>query len=147
VAPAGIQMGRYAGETIAAELAHATSPKARRPFVYRDKGTMAVIGKAKAVAVIGRLQVSGFLAWVLWGGVHIAFLIGFRNRLLVLLSWFWNWLFNTRDVRLITGDARLDIKTPRSAEFVRDELPANEMGVAQFVPNPGSHDDHPRTSN
>jgi NADH dehydrogenase len=113
VAQGGIQMGRYAGRTIAGEVAGRTAPDRRKPFVYRDKGTMAIIGKAKAVAVIGRLQTGGFLAWLLWGGIHIAFLIGFRNRLKVLTSWFWSWLLNARDARLITGDAALEIRSPR----------------------------------
>jgi NADH dehydrogenase len=125
IAQAAIQMGRHVGLTIAAELAGRQVPVNRRPFVYRDKGTMAVIGKAKAVAVIGRLQLSGFLAWLLWGSVHIAFLIGFRNRLLVLLSWFWNWLLNARDARLITGDAQIEIQTPRPPEFVVQPIETN----------------------
>ncbi len=114
VAQGGIQMGAYAGETIARELAGLTTPTAREAFRYRDKGTMAIIGKAKAVAVIGRFRTGGFLAWLLWGGIHIAFLIGFRNRLKVLLSWFWSWLLNARDARLITGPAVLTIQTPLS---------------------------------
>jgi NADH dehydrogenase len=118
VAQGGIQMGRYAGRVIAAEASGRSTPAERKPFVYRDKGSMAVIGKAKAVAVIGQRNVGGFLAWLLWGGVHIAFLIGFRNRVQVLLSWFWNWLLNARDARLITGDARLDIEVPRPAGFI-----------------------------
>ena len=109
-------MGRYAGEMIARDVS-GRSVDPRPPFVYRDKGSMAVIGKAKAVAQIGRLEFGGFFAWVLWGGIHIAFLIGFRNRLQVLFSWFWDWLLNARDARLITGEARLDIRCPRSAEF------------------------------
>jgi NADH dehydrogenase len=118
VAPAGLQMGRFVGETIARETRGASTPAARRPFVYRDKGMMAVIGRAKAVAHIGGLQFGGFPAWLVWGGVHIAFLVNFRNRLQVLVSWFWNWLLNARDARLITGDAQLDVQVPRSAEFV-----------------------------
>jgi NADH dehydrogenase len=120
VAQGGIQMGGYAGRTIARETAGRSTPDRREPFVYRDKGTMAIIGKAKAVAVIGRFQAGGFLAWLLWGGIHIAFLIGFRNRLKVLTSWFWSWLLNARDARLITGDAGLEIQLPRPGEFVRD---------------------------
>lgn len=123
VAQGGLQMGRFAGETIAREAAGRSTPSARRAFVYHDKGTMAVIGKAKAVAQIGRFKFGGFLAWLVWGGIHIAFLIGFRNRLQVLLSWFWNWLLNARDARLITGDARLDIQVVRSEEYVRAEPP------------------------
>lgn len=118
VAQGAIQMGRYAGETIAREVTGRSTPSERRPFVYRDKGSMAVIGKARAVAQIGRLELSGFLAWFVWGAIHIAFLVNFRNRLLVLQSWFWNWLINARDARLITGDAELEIQLPRPGEFV-----------------------------
>jgi NADH dehydrogenase len=118
VAQGGIQMGRYAGKVIADEVAGRVSPSQRAAFIYRDKGTMAVIGKAKAVAQIGKFELGGFPAWLLWGGIHIAFLIGFRNRLQVLLSWFWNWLLNARDARLITGDATLNVQIPRPADFV-----------------------------
>lgn len=117
VAQGGIQMGRYAGETIARELRDG-SARPRAPFVYHDKGSMAVIGKAKAVAEIGSFKVGGFLAWLLWGGIHIAFLIGFRNRFQVLVAWFWNWLLNARDARLITGDAQIEVRVPRSEDFV-----------------------------
>ena len=123
VAQGGIQMGRYAGRTIAREVQGRSRPERRAPFVYRDKGSLAVIGKAKAVAQIGRLQVGGFVAWLLWGAVHIAFLIGFRHRLQVLLSWFWNWMLNARDARLITGEARLDIEVPRALGFAADRTP------------------------
>jgi NADH dehydrogenase len=124
VAQAGIQMGRYAGRTIANEATGRTTPLSRATFVYRDKGTMAIIGKAKAVAQIGNWNLAGFVAWLMWGGVHILFLIGFRNRLLVVLSWFWGWLLNARDARLITGDAQLDIQVPRPPDFVPNEEPA-----------------------
>ena len=131
VAQGGIQMGHYAGRVIAMEVEGRSSPAARSPFVYRDKGSLAVIGKAKAVAQIGRLQVGGFLAWLLWGAVHIAFLIGFRHRLQVLLSWFWNWLLNARDARLITGEARLDLEVPRALGFDADSTPpSSERHVA-----------------
>ena len=118
VAQGGIQMGRYAGRIIADEVTGRSGPGQRPPFVYRDKGSMAVIGKAKAVVHIGRLKLGGYFAWLLWGGLHILFLIGFRNRVQVLLSWFWNWLLNARDARLITGDASLEIELP-PPEFVR----------------------------
>jgi NADH dehydrogenase len=126
VAQAGIQMGRYAGRIIADEVAQRSLFKKRKAFCYRDKGSMAVIGKAKAVAQIGKFKLGGLLAWILWGGVHIAFLIGFRNRLIVLLSWFWNWLLNARDARLITGSARLDIQIPRPAGFVQCHMAGAE---------------------
>jgi NADH dehydrogenase len=121
VAQAGIQMGRYAGRTIASDVAGRSTPAGREAFIYRDKGSMAIIGKAKAVAHIGKWKLGGFIAWLLWGGVHILSLIGFRNRLLVMLSWFWGWLLNARDARLITGDARLDIQAPRPPDFVPDK--------------------------
>ncbi len=117
VAQGGIQMGRYAGEIIASEVSGRSTAASRKPFVYHDKGAMAVIGKARAVAEIGRFKFGGFLAWLAWGGIHIAFLIGFRNRLQVMFAWFWNWLLNARDARLITGDAHLDIRIPRAHEL------------------------------
>jgi NADH:ubiquinone reductase (H+-translocating) len=118
VAQGGVQMGLYAAKIIAAEVTGKSSGQPRPPFKYHDKGSMAVIGKASAVVAIGKYNIGGFLAWLLWGGVHIAFLVGFRNRTQVLLSWFWSWLFNSRDARLITGDAQLKIETPRSADVV-----------------------------
>ena len=126
VAQGGIQMGRYAGRTIAAEAAGRATAADRSPFVYHDKGSMAIIGKAKAVAAIGRFRLAGFPAWLVWGGIHIAFLIGFRNRLQVLFSWFWNWLLNTRDARLITGDATVSLSKPRSEEVMRLPSGAND---------------------
>jgi NADH:ubiquinone reductase (H+-translocating) len=120
VAQGGIQMGRYAGKVIAREVQEAR-PVNHPAFAYWDKGSMAVIGKARAVAQIGRWKVGGFLAWLMWGGIHILFLVGFRNQLQVLLSWLWNWLLNARDARLITGDARLHIRTARSEDFVPDQ--------------------------
>ncbi len=126
VAQGGLQMGAYAGRVIADEAAGRSTPAARRPFVYKDKGSLAVIGKARAVAQIGRFELGGFLAWLIWGGIHIAFLIGFRNRLQVLFSWFWNWLLNTRDARLITGDATVSLSKPRSEEVMRLPSGAND---------------------
>ncbi|MDQ3421497.1 MAG: NAD(P)/FAD-dependent oxidoreductase [Acidobacteriota bacterium] len=123
VAQGGMQMGHYAGETIAREAAGRSTPDRRRAFSYNDKGTMAVIGQSKAVAQIGRLKFTGFIAWLVWGVIHIAFLIGFRNRLQVLFSWFWNWLLNARDARLITGDARLDLRVVRPDEYVTSDPP------------------------
>jgi NADH dehydrogenase len=122
VAQAAIQMGRYAGRTIAAAVvgkSRATWP----PFSYRDKGSMAVIGKARAVVHVGWIKLGGFLAWILWAVVHITFLIGFRNRVLVLVNWFWNWVLDSRDARLITGDTQIEIQLPRSANFVLNDPP------------------------
>lgn len=123
VAQGGLQMGHFAGTTIARETGGRSTPAQRRAFSYTDKGTMAVIGQSKAVAQIGRLKFGGFMAWLAWAGIHVAFLIGFRNRLQVLFSWFWSWLLNARDARLITGDARLDVRVARSEEYVAWDRP------------------------
>lgn len=131
VAQAALQMGRYAGRTIATEVTGESTPEDREPFIYRDKGMMAIIGKARAVAAVGRLHASGFPAWLLWGGIHIAFLIGFRNRIQVLLSWFWSWVLNARDVRLIIGPASLDIERPRPPDFVAETEMESEVDVVQ----------------
>jgi len=123
VAQGGIQMGHYAGVQITRELLGKQTPEQRPPFRYHDKGSMAIIGKSKAVAQIGRLKFGGFPAWVVWGLIHIVFLVGFRNRLQVLASWFWNWLLNARDARLITGDAELEIEVPKTVGFVDTSHP------------------------
>jgi NADH dehydrogenase len=73
------------------------------PFRYRDPGQLATIGRRRAVAEIGRLRFTGFPAWLLWSFVHIYGLIGFRNRTVVALSWFWSYLTFERGMRLITG--------------------------------------------
>lgn len=118
VAPAALQMGRYVADIIRSETRGKSKPADRKPFSYWDKGLLATIGRAKAVARIGKLHFGGFVAWLLWGLVHIAYLVNFRNRIAVMASLFWNWLLNARDARLITGDARLDIHTPRPGEII-----------------------------
>ncbi len=98
VAPVAIQQGERAAENIRRQL-DGLEPE---PFHYFDKGTMATIGRNAAVAQIGRVRVTGFLAWVMWLTVHILMLIGFRNRVLVMINWAWDYLFFDRAVRLIT---------------------------------------------
>ena len=100
VAPAAIQQGIHAARNIGRVIAG----KPIQPFHYRDKGSLATIGREAAVADLGRFHLSGFLAWAAWLGVHIFFLIGFRNRLLVLLQWAWAYVTYKRGARLITGD-------------------------------------------
>jgi NADH dehydrogenase len=101
VAPAAIQAGRHAARNIAALVAG----RGTAPFRYRDKGSLATIGRAAAVGQIGRLQFSGFVAWWLWWLIHIAYLIGFRNRLVVMIGWAWQYFAFSRGARLITGRA------------------------------------------
>jgi NADH dehydrogenase len=74
------------------------------PFRYRDKGSLATVGRRRAVALIRGLHLSGFVAWLAWLGIHIFFLIGFRNRTLVFTQWAWAYLTYQRSARLITGD-------------------------------------------
>jgi len=98
VAPAAIQMGRHVAMTI---RRHASS---RQPFRYLDKGILATIGRAAAVGEIGGLKLWGFIAWAGWSLIHVAYLIGFRNRLLVMIQWAWAWVRKTGGIRLITGN-------------------------------------------
>lgn len=102
VSPAAMQMGRYIARTIAGELGTVTPPR-RKPFCYFDKGTMATIGRSAAVAKIGWAEFCGWPAWAAWLVVHILFLIGFRNRISVLLQWTYSYFTYRRGARLITG--------------------------------------------
>ena len=76
------------------------------PFHYHDKGSLATIGRKAAVAQMGPLKLSGLIAWVAWPGIHIMFLIGFRNRFLVMFQWAWSFFSYDRGARLITGPIR-----------------------------------------
>ncbi len=98
ICPVAIQMGQYTARTISGDLAG----RPRRPFSYWDKGQLAVIGRGHAVADIWKLHFGGFLAWLIWAFVHIFFLIGFRNRVLVMLQWGWSYFTYERGARLIT---------------------------------------------
>jgi NADH:ubiquinone reductase (H+-translocating) len=102
VSQGAIQMGRYVAAIIDAELRGRTSPRARG-FHYRDLGSMATVGKSRAVVELGRLHFGGLLAWLAWMALHITVLIGFRNRLAVLSSWIYSYVFFRRGSRLITN--------------------------------------------
>ena len=103
VAPVALQEGRAVAKTIAGDVQNAP----RRDFHYLDKGSLATIGRAAAIAQFGKLHVSGYFAWLAWLFVHIFFLIGFRNRLIVLIQWAWSYITYERGARLITGDTTL----------------------------------------
>lgn len=100
VAPVAIQQGQHAARNIR----HAVRGEPMQPFHYHNKGSMATIGRRAGVAEIGRWRFNGALAWYAWLLVHLIFLIGFRNRVVVLFQWFWAYLTFSRDVRLITGN-------------------------------------------
>ena len=80
--------------------------KPRKPFHYHDKGSLATIGRAAAIGQIGKVHISGYLAWLAWLFIHIFFLIGFRNRILVMFQWAWSYFTFQRSARLITGESR-----------------------------------------
>jgi len=103
VAPVAIQQGKATAHNIGREL----RLEARKDFHYFDKGSLATIGRAAGVAQFGKIHISGFVAWLAWLFIHIFFLIGFRNRLIVLIQWAWSYFTYERGARLITGDKRL----------------------------------------
>ena len=108
VAPVAIQQGRATAENIARDL----RGEPRQNFHYRDRGNLATIGRAAAVADFGRLRISGLIAWMAWLTVHIFWLIGFRNRLLVFIQWAWAYITYQRGTRLITGDSKPPGRAP-----------------------------------
>lgn len=100
LAPAAVQAGKYVGKIIHNKVTNAAAPD---PFKYFDAGTMATIGRGKAIALIRGFSFSGFIAWWTWGIIHIMPLIGFRNRIIVSLDWLWSYFTNARGARLITA--------------------------------------------
>jgi NADH dehydrogenase len=103
VSPVAIQEGKTTAHNIGRDL----QGEPRKSFHYWNKGSLATIGRAAAVADFGKIHISGFLAWLSWLFIHIFFLIGFRNRLIVMIQWAWSYLTYERGARLITGDTHL----------------------------------------
>jgi NADH dehydrogenase len=99
LAPVAMQQGRAVAESIEQSVAG----RPRKAFRYRDKGMLATIGRSRAVGVIGGLRFKGFAAWIVWALVHIFYLVGFRNRVVVLLEWMWNYVTYKRGARVIAG--------------------------------------------
>jgi NADH dehydrogenase len=115
VSQGALQMGRYVAKVIGTELQQGLEAAGKlrtAGFHYNDLGSMATVGKSRAVVEIGRLHFGGLLAWVAWMALHITVLIGFRNRVAVLLSWIYSYMFFRRGSRLITGLAPTGIKQP-----------------------------------
>ncbi len=125
VAPVALQMGKYAAECIVADLQR----QPRKPFRYKDRGSLATIGRAAAVAQFPTFKLTGYPAWLAWLFIHILFLIGFRNRILVMIQWAWSYFTYERGARLITDEVgRLrerrcspDSKVPGPIEVERVE--------------------------
>jgi NADH dehydrogenase len=105
LAPVALQEGRYVASAIARRVAGKSPP---RPFRYINKGNLATVGRSFGIVEIGPLRMTGFLAWILWLVVHIFFLVGFQNRVSVLLQWAWSYLTFQRGARLITFDYLLE---------------------------------------
>jgi NADH:ubiquinone reductase (H+-translocating) len=103
VAPVAMQQGAYVADVIHRRL-RGESP--RGPFSYWDKGSMATIGRKRAVADTGWLKLTGLLAWLAWLFIHVLYLAQFSNRILVMFQWFWNYITRNRSARLITGERR-----------------------------------------
>jgi NADH dehydrogenase len=123
VAPVAMQQGRHVAKIIDRDL----HKEKREDFRYHDKGTLATIGRASAVADLGeKLHFSGFPAWVLWLFVHLMFLVGFRNRLLVFIEWAWAYLTYQRSARLITGSDQLP-GWPAQQQHHEDREPSVEQ--------------------
>ena len=112
--PVAQQQGKLAAQNILADLSGAVP----RTFTYRDKGTMATVGRSRAVAwIFNRIPVSGRLAWLAWLGLHLVMLLGFRNRLSVFVNWVWNYLTFERAVRIILRQER------ERVDFASDGMP------------------------
>jgi NADH dehydrogenase len=124
VAPAAMQEGEHAARNVVLLLAG----KPSRPFRYRDKGSLATIGRAKAVAEVAGVRLQGFVAWLAWLGIHVFFLIGFRNRALVMFEWAWAYFTYQRGARLITERVYERWQALwRSADAnAMDQIPGNE---------------------
>ncbi|HEX5754487.1 MAG TPA: NAD(P)/FAD-dependent oxidoreductase [Archangium sp.] len=126
IAPAAMQMGRHVAKNIRYRLAG----RPLEPFRYRDKGSFAVIGRGSAIGVLyDKIRLSGKPAWLMWLGIHITFLVGFRNKLAVMLDWAYTYLTRRRDVRLITG-----LHANKLPAIQPERLPATS---GEHAPEPG----------
>jgi len=130
VSPVAMQQGRFVARMITRSIAG----QERSPFVYLDKGSMATIGRRRAVAAVGKLKLSGLLAWLAWLTVHIFYLINFRNRVVVLFDWAWSYFTYQRGSRLITGH-RLDAGVP---EHAPKAVPPEPILAAEAAPSAAS---------
>jgi NADH dehydrogenase len=123
VSPAAMQMGTATAQNILADM----KGSERKNFRYVDKGTMATIGRNKAIAHVFGLKLKGFIAWLFWLFLHVFFLIGFRNKIVVMTEWAWAYLTRERSARLITGDA----EELRNAMIFLEGEPVEHMGEKQ----------------
>ena len=114
LAPVAMQQGVHAARQVQRRLLEG---QATQPFHYADRGSLATIGRAAAVADLRRVLLSGFTAWLIWLFIHLMYLVGFRNRLLVFVEWMWNYFTYRRGVRLIINYGEQD-KHGKAAQAV-----------------------------
>jgi NADH dehydrogenase len=128
VAQVAIQGAKYAAKEIKARLSDSKAPQ--RPFKYFDKGSMATISRFKAVALVGKIRVTGFLAWLMWLGVHLVYLTGFKNRLGALGHWAVSFL----------GRGRSERTSTEQQVFARAALERLKGGASDLVSSPGDYE-------
>ncbi len=131
VAPAAIQQGNH----LAKNLGRLAEGKPPAPFVYFDKGTMATIGRNKAVVDVGKLHLSGFIAWLAWMFVHLFYLVGTRNRVIVLFNWVFSYFSNDKGARVMIRPFN---RAAMIEEPVKKPLNSSIVGPAGPAPNPAS---------
>ena len=124
VAQGAIQMGSFVAKIIELDLDGA-SVEDRPSFRYKDKGSMAAVGRGKALASIGKVTLGGFIGWVMWGLIHILFLVGFRTKVVVVSDWLWNFIGSERGSRLITGDPEMNLKVARGVILNKETTRVN----------------------
>ena len=127
VAPVAMQQGDFVATTIL----HRNKGRSPKKFKYVDRGTMAVIGRSRAVADVFGRHMSGTIAWFLWLFIHIMFLIQFQNRIMVLMQWFWSYLTYNKSARIITGEQARSLN--KTAGSVHNQPPATSPGAAPFA--------------
>ncbi|KFA89050.1 NAD(P)/FAD-dependent oxidoreductase [Archangium violaceum] len=136
IAPAAMQMGRH----VAKNIRHRLAGRPLEPFRYHDKGSFAVIGRGSAIGVLyDKVRLSGRPAWAMWLGIHITFLVGFRNKVAVMLEWAYTYLTKRRDVRLITGlhaNKLPPIQAARLPATTCEHAPEPRVGLTQHEPEP-----------
>ncbi|MDQ3033881.1 MAG: FAD-dependent oxidoreductase, partial [Myxococcota bacterium] len=132
--PGVAQLAIQSGQHVADQIRRSVGGEARTPFRYRDKGSMATIGRAKGIAEIGRLKIAGFAAWVLWLFIHVMFLVGFRNRVAVLLEWAWAYLTWQRSSRVILDPIGPATSASLGRPSMPDRAPAKRPGGQAPVP-------------
>jgi NADH dehydrogenase FAD-containing subunit len=126
VAPVAMQEGRYVAALISQRL---TDQSAGTPFHYQNRGNMATVGRAYAITDLGFIRFSGFIAWVLWLAIHSMYLIGFENRVIVMLQWIWSYLRFERRARIISIDTGMAATNRRSRRKEAQGEPAGEAIV------------------